>query len=252
MVFTSLLKNVKSNIKLSNIKLIVFDKDGTLIDQNKFFAPMIKNYLEYIKPCISDNIDLNKELGFDPIKMRLRSDSIFAIKNEKEIKNEINKIIFRNTDQANEDSSYALINNNHEFIYNDTNEIESLANISKLFGYLKEKNINITINTLDNLKNTDLMMDKYNLNNYVDEIITSDDIFNPKPDPESINFLSNKFNLPTDNIMIVGDSVTDIQLGKNSKCGATVAVKTGNYLDTEFLNDADYVIDSIDNLYGIF
>ena len=43
---------------------------------------------------IKDNIDLNKELGFDPIKMRLRSDSIFAIKNEEEIKNEINKIIF--------------------------------------------------------------------------------------------------------------------------------------------------------------
>ena len=44
----------------------------------------------------ADNIDLNKELGFDPIKMRLRSKSIFAIKNEEEIKNEINKIIFRN------------------------------------------------------------------------------------------------------------------------------------------------------------
>jgi|SaaInlV_150m_DNA_5_1039734.scaffolds.fasta_scaffold114094_2 hypothetical protein len=40
--------------------------------------------------------------------------------NYKNIKTEIDKLIIRNTDQANEYSSYAFISNNHEFLSNST------------------------------------------------------------------------------------------------------------------------------------
>ena len=52
--------------------------------------------------------------------------------------------------------------------------------------------------------------------------------------------------------MMVGDSIADIKLGRNSKCGATVIVKTGNYSNNDFLKEAEYVIDSIDDLYDMF
>tara|TARA_Y100000389_G_C17400920_1_gene485256 strand:+ start:1045 stop:1383 length:339 start_codon:yes stop_codon:yes gene_type:complete len=95
-----------------NIKLVVFDKDGTLINQNKFFCPMIKNYLEFIKPYVLTNVDIYQKVGFDPIKQRMRSDSIFSVKNDIEIREEINKLLVKHTEQINQELSNVLESNN--------------------------------------------------------------------------------------------------------------------------------------------
>ena len=69
----------------------------------------------------------------------------------------------------------------------------------------------------------------------------------PKPDPESMYYLCKELNVLPKNILMVGDSIADINLGKNTNC-QTIVVKTGNYIDTEFLKEADYVVESIDSI----
>ncbi|MEJ2252240.1 MAG: HAD-IA family hydrolase [Candidatus Lokiarchaeota archaeon] len=53
---------------------------------------------------------------------------------------------------------------------------------------------------------------KYNaLSNYFEEIITREDEFPKKPDPESFLYIINKYKLPKEKVLAIGDRELDIK-----------------------------------------
>jgi len=67
----------------------------------------------------------------------------------------------------------------------------------------------------------DLVKKSYDFCSLIDLWISSDDVINPKPDPESIHFALDFFGIPGNKTLFVGDSVYDIEAGRNA------GVKTG-------------------------
>lgn len=53
---------------------------------------------------------------------------------------------------------------------------------------------------------------------YFTEVIGSDSGFKPKPSYEALVYLSEKYNIPTDHIVYIGDSKTDYEMAKKIKC----------------------------------
>ena len=49
------------------------------------------------------------------------------------------------------------------------------------------------------------------------EIVTADNGFKRKPDPDSIFYLMNKYSMQSDETMIVGDRELEVELGRNAK-----------------------------------
>ena len=69
-------------------------------------------------------------------------------------------------------------------------------------------------------------LERFGLSKYFEVIMTGDDTTSPKPSPETIFKCSKQLGVNITNCMVVGDSITDIEAGKNAGT-RTVAVFSG-------------------------
>ncbi len=86
---------------------------------------------------------------------------------------------------------------------------------------------------------------------YFDAIVTADDVVRHKPDPESIHTILQKLRCTADATLLVGDTPTDIQTGRNA--GISVCAVTYGMGARQKLKDArpDFLIDDIRELRDI-
>lgn len=77
-------------------------------------------------------------------------------------------------------------------------------------------------------------------------------IKNPKPDPEGLHLIADRLEVKTKNLVMVGDSATDIEAGKNAGTayvfGVTHGIGTREQLEAA---GADYVLDSFEQMFEI-
>lgn len=85
------------------------------------------------------------------------------------------------------------------------------------------------------------ILKKFDINLFFKHIITSDDVINEKPDPEIVLVACKKLNVNPNNVVLVGDTESDIKAGKAAGC--TVI---------GFKIDGDYKIESLIELIDIF
>lgn len=73
-----------------------------------------------------------------------------------------------------------------------------------------------------------------------------------KPDPEPLLFIAGELNVPLSNTVMIGDSEFDINCGKNAGA-ATIAVSYG-YRSIEIIKDAapDYICDTAPEILNLF
>lgn len=82
---------------------------------------------------------------------------------------------------------------------------------------------------------------------HYDALITADDVSESRPSPEMINLAMKKFNISEpEKVLKAGDSVIDIEEGKNAGCGLTIAVLSGaqNRKELETAHP-DYIFNTI-------
>lgn len=134
-----------------------------------------------------------------------------------------------------------LINN---YKYNDISLIH--PNLLDYFTYLRNNNIKIALNTGYNTEVQNILIHKFNLNNYIDDYISSSEVLNSRPYPDMLNKLMIRNNIPnSENIIKVGDTKVDILEGKSINC-KTVGVLSGseNKEELEKVNP-DFIVDNV-------
>lgn len=90
--------------------------------------------------------------------------------------------------------------------------------VLELFTLLKEKDIKIGIITFAYRWYIDQMVAQYELAQYVDMVISTDDVKNPKPDPEAVLSFCTQFDLSPADCIVIGDSKSDILMGNAAGC----------------------------------
>jgi len=95
---------------------------------------------------------------------------------------------------------------------------------------LKEKGILRVINT-NRTTSMKYIMEKYDLWQYFEMVVTALDVKNPKPNPESIQKIIQELNLNKEEAVFVGDSDVDQQTAKSS------GVRFIAYKNREIAND---------------
>jgi len=95
---------------------------------------------------------------------------------------------------------------------------------------LKEKGILRVINT-NRTTSMKYIMEKYDLWQYFEMVVTALDVKNPKPNPESIEKIIQELNLNKEEAVFVGDSDVDQQTAKSS------GVRFIAYKNREIAND---------------
>ncbi|MCK4730443.1 MAG: HAD family hydrolase [Candidatus Aenigmarchaeota archaeon] len=98
--------------------------------------------------------------------------------------------------------------------------------VEKTFRQLKQKNMKIAIATGNNNYLVDKIIEKYDLSEYIDYHICSEEVKKTKPDPEMIFKILKHLKIEKNETIFIGDSPYDIQMAKNAKINSC-AVLTG-------------------------
>ena len=175
---------------LSNT-FFIWDLDGTLIDSYKVIVSSIEQVL----------IDKNVYIPYDIIKRKSTERSVG------EFLSEIAPVYSLSIEE--------LEKNCHAHIDNRYLEVEAIKNSKEILEYLYREGSKHLIythkgkSTHDILKNLD--MDKY-----FEEVLTIEDGFKRKPDPEAINYFIDKYSIDRAYAYYVGDRHLDIDSSNNA------------------------------------
>ncbi len=206
--------------RLSNYSLFLFDMDGTLVKFKldfEYLKRVTRKILEdkgiYLGTIASLNETL-KELG-----------PLFSTESEyTEFVEVIENIIVQ-----------------HELETSD--KAEALPQSKELLQILKSKGKKVGIITRNSKTATIKTLEISGLMNYIDVIVTREDVTNPKPDPEHVEVAIKLLENKAGDTVVIGDHKYDIYSGKRAGC-FTIGILSG-VSSEELLNESDLVVSSI-------
>lgn len=101
--------------------------------------------------------------------------------------------------------------------YSDFGEVKpTCQNMAQILIELKKRNKKIALVTTDNKEITYKCLEKLGIADIFDEIYTDDGHMPVKPDPHCAIDFCKKFNIECENLIMVGDTMTDIDFAKNA------------------------------------
>jgi HAD superfamily hydrolase (TIGR01509 family) len=182
-------------------KLYLFDLDGVLVNTNDLQYITIK---QAIKDIVNYDISTNKEID-NIFKSTITSLDKLKYLNKKKIINSesIQKIYEKKKEIAN------------EYFY----KLDIDKTKQKLFKYLKENNCKIGVVTNSNKKSAEIILNQIGIRNYIDVLITNNEVNNPKPSPEPyLKAINSTKNINIEDIIIFEDSEIGIESAINTGC----------------------------------
>ncbi|WP_158963241.1 phosphonatase-like hydrolase [Myroides fluvii] len=199
---------------MKNIALVVFDMAGTTVDEDNLV------YKTVCKVIREEGYEVNLEQtlihGAGKEKLQAIKDILHACTDEKEVEQQAN-LIFRNFKKQLEDA-YTIF------------PVKTFDGMEDFFKVLRAQNIKVVLNTGYDAKTANKLLDKLNwrVGTTIDGLITSDDVKVGRPSPEMIQLAMKQFDIvDAQKVLKAGDSIIDIEEGKNANCGMVVGVLTG-------------------------
>ena len=211
----------------SQIKLVVFDLDGTLVESHE-------NIHKAAVTALST-------LGFDN-QIPLEKFTELIGKHFQDIFKEFNIDIpdLKKFIQVYKDSYFDFIDKSS--LYNG---------VEDLLGYLTLKKIKAALLTTKSQDQADRIIDHFNLREYFDNVSGRKNGIPVKPSAEPLLLICDDLGIAAENVLMVGDTEMDIQCGKNAgakTCGVTYGYRNLGVIKNE---KPDYIIDSLIELKEI-
>jgi len=215
---------------MKNIELLVLDMAGTTIDEdNVVYKTVMNSVNEY-----GYNVTLDKVLSVCAGMEKLEAITSLL----KEIGGDENDAfpIFENFSDKLKKSYQNL-------------EVKPINGVENFLIHMRSKNKKVVLNTGYTSEIAQQLLDKlkWKENIHFDALITADDVSESRPSPEMILLAMKKFNInEPEKVLKAGDSVIDIEEGKNAGCGLTIAVLSGAQTQSELeKSNPDYIFNTI-------
>lgn len=128
-------------------------------------------------------------------------------------------------------------------------EVKPINGTEAFLLKMKSQNKKVVLNTGYTSEIAQQLLDKlqWKENVHFDALITADDVSESRPSPDMIKLAMKKFNIvEASRVLKAGDSVIDIEEGKNAGCGLTIAVLSGAQSRAELEKaHPDYIFNTI-------
>ncbi len=206
---------------MKQIRAVIFDMDGTLIDSTKLILGAYQHVLskygeDYDEKIIRTYIGRTLEHTYSEIAPSHDSKKLAGLHRDWQIERK------------------------HLF--------QGFEGLAELLTNLANKGLKLGIYTSSGRLRTNSVFEVLNINKYLDVVLCGDEVVNPKPHHEGVVTVANKLNVKLDEVIMVGDAEHDIFSGKNA--GATTIGITHGFGTRESLEKAgaDYIVDNIKEL----
>lgn len=229
--FTSSVRSISSNQCLSTAstkKLVIFDKDGTLLAFDKPWLAWCTRLQTQLTDRTAnivhrDITNLLHGMGVD-LQQRRIGLGAFAENSFTELQQDIRLAYQSSLENMLNDN--ALVPSIIASCREDSDANHPLTDIPKLFNQLRYQGYSIAIATADTADGVDQFLES--VNTEVDFVMSaSDPDYPPKPNKESAVKLCRHFGVDPQNVVMVGDTPTDMGFGVNGNFGLVVGVTSG-------------------------
>jgi phosphoglycolate phosphatase len=228
---------------LADIKGILFDKDGTLVDFNATWLG-IADFMA-MDAAEGDRWKADRLLsaaGFDFVNKRFRPDSIFASGTNMDV---VELWFPRLSD---EDQMLAVARFNEITSVQGSSMAVALPGIVETLTVLHKRSYRLGVATNDSTGGAEKTMVTLGVAQLFDAAYGYDAVANPKPAPDTIFAFCDLTGLKPAQIAMVGDNRHDLEMARAGGCGLAVGVLSGTGTRESLSSIADMVLDSVADL----
>ena len=246
----------------SDIKGILFDKDGTIIDFYTLWLPVIErvagdiieqlteleietdrkkaavlndNMMDIFGVCTEkEEIDPDGNLAQATVIRCARELADYLLESDVLLNGDENELVDEITDIMEESAGGV------EF----TENLKETADLDFLFSELKSEGFYVGLATADSRPSTLTILEELELTDYFDYIACGDDEKPDKPDPTVVENFCDKFALSPGEVAFVGDTPVDMQTASNADVGLIAGVLCGVGQEEDLKDKADVIMEN--------
>jgi len=229
---------------LDGIDLVVFDKDGTLIDFHAMWGSWARELGSRLEQSVGRPVapDVFAAIGLDPSSGRVAVGGPLTVGTMASMHDTVEAVIRRwcpNTAAARRATDAAWLEPD------PVRDAVPLANLGALFGSLAGSGRRTAVVTHDDRAPTDATLRVLGVRDEVGAIVAADDGFALKPAPDAVLAVSAALRVPPARIAVVGDTAADLEMGRAAGAGLLIGVLSGLGSRSDLEPIADRVIPSI-------
>ena len=222
---------VSINGRAFGIDLIVFDKDGTLIDLHYLWGQRTRRCADWLCEQLADQTlrpALYKTLGYAPEAGLILANSPMATIPRSQLVFVTATVLYQHGigwHQAHELAQEAF--QQTMTVAPQRHDLKPFGEVSTLFKRLRTAGVWIAVATSDDRHPTEVTLELLEARQNVSALACGDDPLPSKPAPEVVWHLAKHCDVKPERIMMVGDTDCDMQTGLNAGVGCCLGVLSG-------------------------
>lgn len=228
----------------NNIKVLIFDKDGTLTDTSTlWFEPTILVLDELVNRNEMNLTNAEHDELFDRLGITetvIIENSVIASGSVRDMLEVLNE--FRAIDI--EENYYFVVQYFADYILSHPEKIKTLGQVKSALSELKSEGYIIALVTNDSRLPAEAVLKVAGIGELFDFVGTTDE-FPSKPATDALHAIQNQFGISFNEMIYIGDSTVDEEFARNTAGFIAVTSEPSN---PEVLPSAIFKVKSIDEL----
>lgn len=241
------------NNTIIDADLVVFDKDGTLIDFEYYWGVRTRrcgqHLLEQINADDALRTALFSSLGFDPATGQTAGDGPLATATMPKIYTVATVVLYQHGfgwDEAEATVQKCFASCMGAAPTGDL--VGTIGDVSSLFQTLVEAGVKVAVVTSDDHATAVETLALLGVSDLVSAVVGGDDDMPMKPAPDAFLHVCEQLGVLPARAMMVGDTVADLTMAGRAGAGIRLAVLSGVGGRGELAPHADFIATSIDDI----
>lgn len=241
---------IKVKNKLVKAELVIFDKDGTLVDfcyaWERIARARTKIMVGQMGIAPSLAREILRSFGVDPDNDFVDPRGPLAQASQEDEVIIAASILYREGypwDEARQIAEKSF--KKAEALYTLSQLTRPVPGVNLLLEKLKKAGVKTAVATIDNYHRTLKILDLIGAGDFFDFVVSREDVKNTKPHPEMIHIICQNLGISPKKAVMVGDAVNDMIMGKKAQVALTVGILNGINSPESFSGWADVIIESL-------
>ena len=236
--------------RVSEIDLVVFDKDGTLIDFDFTWSRRCYAAVDALITERPERADVRevllRSIGLDPLTLKALPESPVVVGSVAETAIVAATVLYQ-TGESWTEATLAAERHVRRIlsVVPTPDEIRAFATVEPLFRRLHAAGVAIAVLTNDDRASTIGTLGDLGLLPLISAVGCADDGHGTKPEPHGLIHLAKTQAVPLDRVVMVGDAIGDLVTARRAGAALGVAVLSGVASRERLAPHADVILDDI-------